>query len=321
MPEPFDSCWRRVERAAAHRKALIEIWNAFIEEHPYSFSLNDKGEGEFILEVSQESPTPPELAVLTGEWLYNLRCALDYAIWAAAVYQSGRMPPPNEGQIQYLIYGAAADWERNLYRLKPLAQHQRDMLKQMQPYNSPDPDANYLGWLNRLARIDRHRRLSVVTAYMAEMSPVIGIPEGCSATLQFRDRVLIDGKAEIARVIVKPWREGWEIQANPRVGIDPEIEDWAKSPFWKRIPYNERFKMMQIFVTAEVAIYEYDSIGDTRKADLLTESFKVESDARRGAVQVVRHPQPRPDWGAPASGSPSTARPPERPGPSSPLRR
>jgi hypothetical protein len=29
------------------------------------------------------------------------------------------------------------------------------MLKTMQPFNS-DPDANYLGWINRLARIERN---------------------------------------------------------------------------------------------------------------------------------------------------------------------
>jgi len=122
------------------------------------------------------------------------------------------------------------------------------MLEHMQPYNSEDPDANYLGWLNKLARIDRHRRLAVVTAYLAEMTPAIGMPKGCTATLQFGDRVLIDGEANIARIQVTPWQDGWKVEANPRVGIDPEIADWAESPFWQRIPYNERFTMIQVFV-------------------------------------------------------------------------
>lgn len=56
-----------------------------------------------------------------------------------------------------------AAWTRNEYRLKHLAPHHREMLLQMQPFNS-DPDAYYLGVINRLARIDRHRRLTIGTA-------------------------------------------------------------------------------------------------------------------------------------------------------------
>lgn len=172
---PFQACWHRLDRAEAHRIAMTQIWNDFITDHPYDTSLDHEGDGVFILRVWQTSPIPPELAVITGEWIYNLRCALDYIVWATACYQSGAIPPPNEGTLQYPIYESADAWTRNLYRLKPLAEHHRAMLEQMQPFNS-DPDANYLGWINRLARIDRHRRLSIVTSYLAELNPGPGSP-------------------------------------------------------------------------------------------------------------------------------------------------
>jgi hypothetical protein len=63
------------------------------------------------------------------------------------------------------------------------------MLHEMQPFAS-DVDPNYLGWINRLSRINRHRRLGVMTSYLAEMTPVIGLPIGCTARLQWGDRVL-----------------------------------------------------------------------------------------------------------------------------------
>jgi hypothetical protein len=305
VSEPFDSCWERIERAATHRKTSIEIWNAFIEDHPYHFSLDPEGDGVFVLRVWQDRPTPPELSVIAGEWFYNLRCALDYAIWAAAVYENGSLPPPNEGVLQYPIYDSAAAWSKNLYRLKPLTQHQRDRLATMQPYSSEDPDANYLGWINRLARIDRHRRLSVVTAYMAEMSPVFQVPEGCTTALQFGNRVLVDGHADIARVTVSPWQEDWEIKANPRVGIDPEIADWAQSPFWQRWPYDDRLKMIEIFVMGEIACWEYEATGAGRKSSLLTDTFRAECDARRSSKEIVHHRPPK-EWGPPMVGKPST---------------
>ena len=278
MSEPFEACWHSVDRDAAHRESLMEIWNGFVEDHPYDFTLDSQGEGVFILRVWQERPMPPELSVLTGEWLYNLRSALDYTIWATAVYESGSLPPPSEGVLQYPIYASPAAWSNNLYRLNPLTQHQRDRLEQMQPYNSEDPDANYLGWLNTLARNDRHRRLSIVTAYVAEVSPVVQLPIGCTATVQFGNRVLVDDYADVARIAVTPWQGGWEVNANPRIGIDPEIADWSKSPFWQRWPYDDRLKMVEVFVMGEVASFEYECVGASRKANLLSDSFKVECD-------------------------------------------
>ena len=73
---------------------------------------------------------------------------------------NGQMPPPGEGGLQYPIYDEAAAWKKNEWRLKSLGEHHREMLLSMQPFNS-DLDANFLGWINRLARIDRHRRLAI----------------------------------------------------------------------------------------------------------------------------------------------------------------
>jgi len=180
------------------------------------------------------------------------------------------------------------------------------MLEIMQPYNSPDPDANYLGWINRLARIDRHRRLSVVTAYMAEVQPVVQVPEGCTSTLEFGERVFRDGSADIARITISPWQDGMIVRANPRAGIDPELADWAKSPFWQRIRFSERFTMMQLFVRAEIAAYEYDCTGASRFDHVLTDKWKAESDARRRPRRIQAVHEVAPTWRPPVPGAPST---------------
>lgn len=308
---PFEACWHRLDRAKAHRIAMTQIWNDFITDHPYDTSLDHEGNGVFIFRVWRTSPIPPELAVITGEWLYNLRCALDYIVWATACYQSGAIPPPNEGTLQYPIYESADAWTRNLYRLKPLAEHHRAMLEQMQPFNS-DPDSNYLGWINRLARIDRHRRLSIVTSYLAELNPVLAVPDGCDVTLQWGSRVLDGGKADVARIVVTPWQDDLEVLVNPRSGIDPEIAEWAGSAFWSRIPYSERFRLMQVFVATEIAVYdeiavyEYDCTGSSRKASVLTENYKAECDARRSNRPITPRRQPRTEWGPALPGRPST---------------
>lgn len=156
---PFDSCWHRLERAAQHSLELAEIWNEYVKDHPFDFALSLEGNGVYILNVEQHEPLPPKFAVIFGEWLFNLRSTLDYIIRATAAYVSGTVPPPNEDDLQYPIYDRQTSWERNKRRLRGLEAHHLEMLERMQSFAS-DPDANFLGWINRLARIDRHRQLS-----------------------------------------------------------------------------------------------------------------------------------------------------------------
>jgi len=302
--EPFEASWLRVERARSHRESLAEAWNSYTEADVHSIVLDNEGKGRFILRVIEEVPPPPEMAVLIGEWLYNLRSALDYVIYDSAICVSGKSPPPGHGQLQFPVYDTPEIFAEQAYRLKPLADHHRAMLEKMQPYRHKNPDTSALGWLNRLARIDRHRRLTVQTSYMAEMHPMIKAPRGCTATLQFGERVIgANGEAQIARIKVTPWREGWQIEANPRTGIDPEIAEWAISPFWARIPYNQRLDIIAVFVETTIVAFEYDCIGSSRKADYLTDAFRVESDARRQPRQPPSHSQAPVKWGSPIAGT------------------
>ena len=43
------------------------------------------------------------------------------------------------------------------------------------------------------------------------------------ATVEWGERLVVDGHADIARITVKPYRPGMDVSVNPRVGIDPEI--------------------------------------------------------------------------------------------------
>jgi hypothetical protein len=305
VENPFDSCWARLDRVSSHRVALSEIWNDFIEDHPFDFGLVHQGGGVHVLEVWQTEAMPASFALEFGEWLYNARACLDHIMWATSVYVTGELPPPNEEALQYPIYNSAEAWTRNEYRLKNLAPRHRQMLLQMQPFNS-DVDANYLGTINRLARIDRHRRLTIGTAYLAELHPVIAIPEGARSRLEWGQRVLVDGHAQVARITVSPWADGTEISVNPQIGIDPEVAEWSESAFWRRMRFSERLNMIQIFLSAEIAIYEYDCTGVSRESDALTKEYRVQCD-HRGPLGPIRRVAPAEvSWGPAADGTASS---------------
>jgi hypothetical protein len=248
---------------------------------------------------------PPDFVLEFGEWLYNARTCLDYIVWATAAYVTGELPPPGDGTLQYPIYESMQAWKHNERRLADLAPHHRAMLLHMQPFNS-DADANYLRVVNDLARIDRHRRLTVSTAYLAELEPVIAVPHGSTATLEWGERVLIDGCAQVARISISPWTDDMELSVNPRIGIDPEIAEWGESAFWSRVRFTERLRMIQVFLSAEIAVYEYDCTLTSRKAHVLAPEYRAQCDERGPQGPIRRQARPPVIWGQPSSGNAST---------------
>jgi hypothetical protein len=281
---------------------MSELWNEYLAPHPFDFELVRQSDTRYVFRVTQWEPVPAELPVIFGEWLYNLRSALDYIVWATAVHTSGSAPPPGEGGLQYPIYDEAAAWDKNLWRLKPLAGHHRHMLHTMQPFNS-NADANFLGWINRLARIDRHRRTTVWTARLGQIEPVLQIPSGKMPRSEYGREVFVDGVCDFMRYTFASRQDAEGVSGNPRVGIDPEIAEWSVSPFWGRLRFSDRLRMMHVFVRAELGLYEYDCTGES-EAQSVSDGFRSEADARHasGFYPPVQTPVAEPIVWTPAKG-------------------
>lgn len=305
---PFDACWARYDRADEHRTRLPSIWNDYISDHPFDFSLTHRGEGVHVLEAFEKWPIPADFVLELGEWLYQVRSCLDFIVWATAVYDSGESPPPDEDRLQYPVCATEKAWRENLRRLQPLHDDHLKMLYAVQPFQG-DADANWLAMINRLARVDRHRRLNVGTAYIAETDPVFQVPDGRDVTLQKGSVRLIDGYAEVFKLTIRPWADEDPIEVNPRMAFDPEVVEWAESPFWRRWSLDERLRTVQVFLAAEIAAYEYSCTGGSRKADLLQPEFRNDRDeARRsrGHQPVQQASPPETQWTEPKAGTPST---------------
>lgn len=286
----FQPAKLRIERAVVCASDMASAWNEYLARHPFEFELLRTNDTQWVFRVIRVEPFPTELPLLFGEWLHNLRSALDYIVWATAVHTSGQIPPPGEGELQYPIYDSPATWERNLRKLRPLAPHHREMLLIMQPFSS-NLDTNYLRWINRLARIDRHRTLNEWTARLAVMEPVVRIPSGVAPKMEWGRRVFVDGVCDFARLTFRAAQDADGLEGNPRVGIDPEIADWGESDYWGPIRFTERLNLLNLFVQVELGTYEFDCTGASEH-HALSEAFLAESDARRagGMFGSVRGP-------------------------------
>ncbi|TFV79400.1 hypothetical protein E4P39_01815 [Blastococcus sp. CT_GayMR19] len=128
-------------------------------------AVDSQGNGQ--IRVERRKPLPAELSLTFGEFLYNLRAALDNCLYAVAIIDSGQSPPPNATLLEWPITLTPVNWRNNARRLAGLAPEIRQALEHIQPYNAEAPDWNCLRILHDLARLDRHRALHLTTHYAA----------------------------------------------------------------------------------------------------------------------------------------------------------
>lgn len=86
----FESARLRVERARIHASEMTAVWNEFLEPHPFSFDLVRESDTAYLLRCELHTPLPGLLSALFGEWLYNLRSALDYIVGRRQLTPPGR---------------------------------------------------------------------------------------------------------------------------------------------------------------------------------------------------------------------------------------
>lgn len=229
----FEGCWARLDRAVEHRDQFGDEWAAFLEQHPYEVSVRVDDDGLGTVSITRHEPIPPRLPLLVGEFLYELRAALDNCLYEVAVLHSGQNPPPGESVLQFPIYNDPAGWTRNLYRLRHLSDEHREMLERIQPYNAQRQDLNGLSLLNRLARSDRHRALHLIGAFLTEGGLLVEGPPGSSVTeLHKPEVVVVDEAAEIASFRIRPWTPGQIVGLQPDLVLEVEIAEMAADRPW-----------------------------------------------------------------------------------------
>jgi hypothetical protein len=185
----------RLDRAEELYEAFGTAWGVYLEQRPHRLvtKLHGDGHGELLME--RVVPMPPELGLILGEFLYQLRAALDNCLYAVAVIVAGTSPPPGAGALQWPICDTAEAFNKQRSRLKYLRADLVDALEAIQPYQAELPRWNSLWLLNDLARVDRHRTLHLVLGalpgrpFRAENGVVVA--RRCRRSLVLRGRHLV----------------------------------------------------------------------------------------------------------------------------------
>lgn len=164
--DPLAGCIAKVERAEVHFNALYPKINAFLQAEPKPYRLIpevDVESSRYLWRLHVVEEPPLEWSTVLGDYLQNLRAALDHLIWIL-VRANGQSPsggnafpifdqsPPNKRG-----HGEREKWERNTRGLHPAAIH---LVELCQPYKGPNgPSVHTLAGLRRLSNEDKHRTL------------------------------------------------------------------------------------------------------------------------------------------------------------------
>jgi hypothetical protein len=164
--DPLAGCVGKVERANLHLQALHAEISPFLksEPKPYRFvSKVDVETSRYVLLVVIERKPPIEWSLIAGDFVQNLRAALDHLVWqlvrANGLRPTGgnafplfdQAPPKKRSHPERL------KWDRMLRGVHPAAVR---LIEICQPYNGADgPSRHVLAALRKLSNEDKHRTL------------------------------------------------------------------------------------------------------------------------------------------------------------------
>jgi hypothetical protein len=163
MGSHFTDCRQRIDRAAKHAKAFTDEWNGLLKPKAFEYRTKKKGNGAFVFIGRFRVLPKNDLALELGEFFYQLRAALDGAVFKMAEIISAPNPPTDEEALYFPICRKESGFKNSGLYKGPFPQTVKDWFKSVQPcyaHSSSDPKiieiSRRLEVLNECARKDRH---------------------------------------------------------------------------------------------------------------------------------------------------------------------
>lgn len=205
--DPFRDVWLRVARAAEHLDHLRGEVESYTRSRPFVPVMQDEealrqaalrwpdmdpaAKEELrmrhcIVVATDVCPLPDSLPVVVGEFLYNLRAALDYIAYALVRSKATNLPATWERRTQFPIKNAARQPARDpgtrlpatpLLTFATTVAIERE-LDRLQPYNVGDARATKLALVRDLNDHDKHRTLNVVVSHTGKGRVTLTFPNG-----------------------------------------------------------------------------------------------------------------------------------------------
>lgn len=240
LPDEVATVEARLDRCVEHFEAFRMAWEEHLNTKPHTVGVEVDPDGNGRIVFTRLSEPPIELSLILGEYLYELRAALDNTLYAVAVLDSGVNPPPKASSLEWPICVDERAWQAHRRRrLDTLSVEIQDALHAIQPFQAKYPTWNCLRILNDMARADRHRTVYFVTSYASngwmqhdvnlvkdlEVYPGPVAPDGTLATFRWLGdfpitQDYLDGATEFEVEVAG-------IELGPGPGTDGDVRPWG----------------------------------------------------------------------------------------------
>ena len=176
MAHPLDGARLKIVRAKQHLESFNEEAFRYVNTKPCK--VVSKIEGDYVgIEGVVTSQPPPAFACIVGDFVTNLRAALDYIAWEIAMRRGcGRtLAESKQRKITFPIYETNAKFAGSnssatfLRDICAVPTEAMDVIESVQPYH-----AGYesIRRLNDLVRIDKHQTILLCGTYMGDVGNI-----------------------------------------------------------------------------------------------------------------------------------------------------
>jgi hypothetical protein len=200
MDDAFTSTLNKLQRAIVIRQEILDCLAGYNSAQPFETYLKPSSEHEHWRPTT--SP-PSELSVLLGEFLYQVRSALDHGFFALVAAKKGRVQPDGDWQrqTQFPLIGKKPEGSGDAVSRQQFPSPARDwisdeafeFIERIQPYHRGKEPNDTLKALAVLSNIDKHRRFALTTLGV-EIKDVNVSAQGTITTLSWtfdKDKELV----------------------------------------------------------------------------------------------------------------------------------
>lgn len=164
--------WAKLSRANGHRHAVEDLIERWREEKPYEFVHDQESQpGWTILTVRIRKYPPPEIGVIVGDYVHNVRSALDQLVWQLVIANGAAPGRHNQFPIAItednFIQNAVTGAPGRPGMLAGLSDSAVKFIERQQPYKRGlDAPSHPFAILQGLWNADKHQAIAqLVTAF------------------------------------------------------------------------------------------------------------------------------------------------------------
>jgi hypothetical protein len=199
----------KIGRAKKHAEGVDAAVKSFAGPDDYFTEIRDfrPDIGEVTVTARAPKPVDPELSVLIGDCVHNLRSALDYLVLQLAGLE-GKSKDAETKTAFPICLNAESFKNATRKRIDEfISAAALVAIEEVQPYWNPDPtkqnvtlgERSILWLLSQLDIVDKHRTILVIAANLAVERLTITLTNG---EIQ---------KVECAPLLWRPWKDGEQI--------------------------------------------------------------------------------------------------------------